>query len=66
MQGFIIFDHVAEFPEARRVLGEWVRDGKIKGTETIIKGGLDSAQQTLKDLYAGINTGKLIVEIKEA
>lgn len=64
VQGFIIFDHRDHFPQARKELSQWLAEGKVKKNETILKGGLKVAEQGLIDLYKGINTGKLIVEVK--
>jgi len=64
VQGFIIMDHPAAFPAARKELSQWIAEGKLKKTETIIKGGLRAAEQALIDLYKGANTGKMMVEIK--
>lgn len=65
MTGFIVLDHVEQWPQARKELSEWAAEGKLKKSETILKGGLKSAVQGLIDLYKGINQGKLIVEIKD-
>lgn len=64
MEGFIVLDHREKFPQARAELGKWLADGKLKTTETVVKGGIRAAEQALIDLYKGINTGKLLVEIK--
>jgi NADPH-dependent curcumin reductase CurA len=64
MQGFIVMDHADKYADARRDLAKWIEEGKLKTTETIIKGGLRAAETGLIDLYKGVNTGKLIVEIK--
>lgn len=64
MQGFIVLDYVKEFAAARKELAQWLAEGKIQRKETIRKGGLAGAEQALIDLYKGINTGKLLVEIK--
>lgn len=64
MQGFIVFDYEKQYPQARKDLAQWLGEGKLKKTEHILKGGLKVAEQGLVDLYKGINTGKLLVEIK--
>ncbi|KFA67796.1 hypothetical protein S40285_04514 [Stachybotrys chlorohalonatus IBT 40285] len=64
MQGFIVMDHPEHFPTARKELSQWLAEGKLKKTETIVRGGLRKAEQALVDLYKGVNTGKLMVEIK--
>jgi NADPH-dependent curcumin reductase CurA len=58
MEGFIVFDYAKEYPRALKDLAQWLSEGKIKRKETIIKGGLDQAENALRDLYKGVNTGK--------
>lgn len=64
MQGFIVFDYAQEYASARRDLAKWIDEGKIKRGETIVKGGLDVVEQSLVDLFNGVNKGKLLVEVK--
>ncbi|KAI1385623.1 uncharacterized protein F4822DRAFT_432478 [Hypoxylon trugodes] len=64
MEGFIAFDYVDEYPQARVELGKWLAEGKIKRKETILKGGLKVAETGIGDLFAGKNVGKMIVEVK--
>lgn len=58
MEGFIVFDHIKEYPAARKQLAQWLAEGKMKRQETIVKGGLKVAEQALVDLFKGGNTGK--------
>ncbi|EKD14949.1 uncharacterized protein L3040_003855 [Drepanopeziza brunnea f. sp. 'multigermtubi'] len=64
MQGFIVFDYIPQYPAARAELAKWLSEGKLQRKETIIKGGLKAAEKALVDLYNGVNTGKLLVEVK--
>ena len=64
LQGFIVFDYADRYAEARKELSQWLEEGKLQRKETIIKGGLVAAEQALLDLYKGVNTGKLLVEVK--
>lgn len=64
MEGFIVFDYAKKWPEARKELAQWLNDGKLQRKEHVVKGGLDAAPGALKDLYKGINTGKLLVEVR--
>jgi NADPH-dependent curcumin reductase CurA len=64
LQGFIVFDYASRYGEARKELAQWLSEGKLQRKETIVKGGLAAAEQALLDLYQGINTGKLLVEVK--
>ncbi|KAG6993957.1 hypothetical protein G7Y79_00049g085170 [Physcia stellaris] len=63
MEGFIVFDYTKRYPEARKELAQWLSEGKLQRKETIIRGGLVKAPQALVDLYDGVNTGKLLVEV---
>lgn len=58
MEGFIVFDYAKEYPRALQDLAQWLSEGKIKRKETVVKGGLDQAQNALRDLYNGVNTGE--------
>ncbi|KAM4054448.1 zinc-binding dehydrogenase [Hirsutella rhossiliensis] len=64
MEGFIVFDHVQDYPRARKELAQWMAEGRLKKTEHVLTGGLEVAEQGLIDLYKGVNQGKLIVEVK--
>ena len=64
MEGFIVFDYEKEYPKARADLTRWLSEGKLQRKETIVKGGLARAESALAELYQGVNTGKLLVEVK--
>lgn len=64
MQGFIVLDHRAQYPEARADLARLLDQGRLKTSVHLLRGGLAVAEQGLVDLYKGVNTGKLIVELK--
>ena len=61
MQGFIISNFQNEFPEGIKHLSKWVKDGKIKFTETI-ENGFDQLPKAMLGLFKGKNTGKMIVK----
>lgn len=62
MQGFIVGSFSADFPEGIKHLSEWVKDGKLKFTETI-ENGFDNLPAALIGLFKGENTGKMIVKV---
>ncbi len=62
LQGFIILDYMPRFPLAQLRMLWWLKTGRIKDRQTLVK-GLDNAPQALRQLFTGENTGKLIVEI---
>ncbi|KAL2268303.1 hypothetical protein VTJ83DRAFT_3149 [Remersonia thermophila] len=65
MQGFIVFDYAKEYQAALAQLAQWVAEGKLKRRETIIKGGIASADEAFKQLFQGGNIGKLMIEVKK-
>ena len=62
MQGFIISNFSADFPEGMTHLSKWVKEGKLKFTETI-ENGFDHLPTALIGLFKGENTGKMIVKL---
>jgi len=61
MQGFIIGNYANRFQEGTERLAQWVKEGKLKYTETILH-GFDKLPTALLGLFKGENTGKMIVE----
>ncbi len=64
VQGFIVLDFAERYPEAITALGQWMAEGKIK-VRTEIVDGLENALQTVKKLYMGANTGKLVIRVRD-
>ena len=62
VEGFIILDFAERHPEAVAALGQWMAEGKIR-VRTEIVDGLENALQTLRKLYTGANTGKLMIRV---
>jgi len=62
MQGFIVSNYTDKFPMAMQKLTQWLSEGKLKYTETIIE-GFDKIPQAFIDLFDGKNKGKMIVKI---
>ena len=61
MQGFIVSNFQARFPEGIKMLAQWINEGKLKFTETI-EHGFENLPKALLGLFNGENTGKMIVE----
>ncbi|KAI0399949.1 hypothetical protein F4802DRAFT_526417 [Xylaria palmicola] len=64
MEGFIVFDYAQDYALARREIGAWLAEGKMKRRETVVQGGIEKAEYAIRDLFEGKNTGKLLVEVK--
>ncbi|REG86207.1 NADP-dependent oxidoreductase [Winogradskyella sediminis] len=62
MQGFIVSNYAAKFPEAISQLATWLAEDKLTYSETIVK-GFDNIPNAFIDLFEGKNKGKMIVEI---
>ena len=62
MQGFIVSNYAAKFPEAIIRLSSWLQAGKLTYSETIID-GFDQIPQAFIGLFEGQNNGKMIVKI---
>lgn len=62
LEGFITFDHVAAFPEARAQLAQWVADGMLSHREDI-RDGFDRLPETFASLFTGGNVGTLVARL---
>ena len=65
MQGFLVFDYVKQYGEALGRMAAWRNEGLLKTREEIVEGGLEDFQPTLMKLFAGENTGKLVLQIAD-
>jgi NADPH-dependent curcumin reductase CurA len=62
MQGFIVSNYAAKFPEAMQQLATWLAQGKLTYSETVVE-GFDQIPQAFIDLFDGKNKGKMVVKI---
>jgi NADPH-dependent curcumin reductase CurA len=60
--GFVVFDHVSEFAVETRRLASLLREGKLIYEEDI-RHGLIGAPCALTDIYAGRNSGKVLIAL---
>jgi len=63
LTGFIIYDHEARRPEFERVMGGWLRGGRVRSVETVRTGGIGQAFPALLGLLGGADLGKTVVEL---
>lgn len=61
MQGFSVSNYQNRFGEGFQRMSRWIREGKLKYRETIIK-GFDQLPHAFIGLFKGHNMGKMIVE----
>jgi NADPH-dependent curcumin reductase CurA len=62
LEGFIVMDYAAEWPDAVQELAGWVASGSVQVLEEVID-GLDAAPGALVGLLAGDNVGKRMVRV---
>jgi len=62
VQGFIVSDHLAKWPEATKELFALVADGKLRYRETVAQ-GLESAPRAFIGQLRGENVGKQLVKV---
>jgi NADPH-dependent curcumin reductase CurA len=62
LQGFIVSDHNARFPDFLREVGPWVAEGKIECRETMLV-GIENVPGAFAGLFRGDNTGKMLVRV---
>jgi NADPH-dependent curcumin reductase CurA len=62
MEGFIVIDFAADWPEAVQQLVGWIASSDIKVVEDVVD-GLDRAPEALIGLLAGDNVGKRMVRV---
>ncbi len=61
LQGFIVSNYSARFGEGLAQLTKWLKEDKIKYTETVLK-GFEKLPEAFLGLFSGKNMGKMIVE----
>lgn len=62
MEGMVVFDYAARFPDAVREMSGWMSEGKLKSREDIVT-GFDRFPEALLMLFHGDNLGKLVLKV---
>ena len=63
MEGFVVFDFAKRYGEAVAAMAGWMAEGKLKVKEHVVEAGVDDFVETLGKLFAGENTGKMVMKI---
>jgi len=63
MTGFVVFDYARRYGEAAAEMAGWIAEGRLQSREDIVTGGLDAFPSALLKLFAGENTGKLVLQV---
>jgi len=63
MTGMVVFDYAPEFARAMSEIAGWMGEGLLISREDILEGGISAFPDALLKLFAGENTGKLVLRI---
>lgn len=63
MQGFFIYNHVADFDRAEEDLGQWIERGDLTPVEHVFD-GFESMPRALASLYDGVNKGVTLCRVR--
>jgi NADPH-dependent curcumin reductase CurA len=64
MEGFLTFDYLAQFPEARRELENWLAAGQLKSFVDVQE-GFENIPKTFMRIFTGANLGKQVLKIAD-
>jgi len=62
MQGFVVLDYMARYPQAQSEMAGWIGEGRLIAREDVAV-GFDSFPEALARLFAGENVGKLVLKV---
>jgi len=63
MTGMVIFDYASRYGEASKDIAAWLTDGQLVSREDVLDGGVQRFPDALLKLFAGENTGKLVLRV---
>jgi len=61
---FVVTEWIEEFEESARILGTWIKEGKLKYRETVVE-GIENAPSAFRMLFTGENFGKLMIKVAD-
>ncbi len=65
MEGFLVLDFADRFGPAAAEMAGWLREGRLRSREDVVRGTVDDFPETLLRLFRGENTGKLVLQIAD-
>jgi NADPH-dependent curcumin reductase CurA len=65
MEGMVVFDYADRFPIAVAEMAGYLKDGRMKSKEDVVR-GLETFPEALVKLFTGENFGKLVLQVAEA
>lgn len=61
---FLVLNYMEKFPDAKKQLEAWVREGKVKSRETVVE-GLENTGRAFVAMMSGGNIGKQVVRVTD-
>ena len=65
MEGMVVFDYADRYPQAIAELAGYLKDGRMKSKEDVVRGGVAAFPSTLLKLFSGENFGKLVLQLAD-
>jgi len=65
MEGMVVFDYAARYPQAVAQLAEWLQQGALQSHEHVVD-GFEGFPEALLMLFEGRNLGKLVLKVADA
>jgi NADPH-dependent curcumin reductase CurA len=65
MEGIVVFDYADRYHLAIAEMAGYLKDGRMKSKEDVVKGGIAAFPDTLPMLFSGANFGKLVLQVAE-
>jgi NADPH-dependent curcumin reductase len=65
MEGIVVFDNAARYGEAAKEMAKWILEGKLNANFHVEDGGIKAFPEVLSKLFAGENTGKMVLKVSE-
>lgn len=65
VRGFIVTDHRHLLPEFHRAMAAWIREGRVRWTDTVVD-GFERMPEAFLGLFSGANLGKMVVRLEGA
>ena len=62
MEGFVVIDYFDESATARRDMGQWMMEGKLRSNEYIVE-GIENFHEAFLRLFSGKKLGKLVLKV---
>jgi len=65
MEGMLVTDYAARYPEGVATIARWMQEGSFKTREHVVD-GFENFPSALNMLFAGENLGKLVLKVADA